>query len=384
MSRKLMIRAVAISATGALAIGFVLQSLPPAAQYHAPLTVAASLLPQPDATQILADIALAPQPDTPPAAVLAITPETVVELAAFTPDDVPAFAPAATLPVPPGHTVVLAQAFSPRVLEALPEFALATGDVAQPAAAIFLAALDLVRTRPEGVPSVLPVQPVADRCVPQIDLVPMPSAMMTLYVHAPCNAGARLVLRYAGLALTVRTDADGMGSFSLPALEHDARVSIAFPDGTQHEARARVDGLAAYDRVAVQWQGNDAFALHAFEFGADFGAPGHVWAEAPATPEAEGGFLMRLGDASVHWPLMAEVYSFPAGHSAVAGVVELEVEAVVNAATCGREMLGEVLETYGGGPVSVSEVTLAMPDCDGPDGFLVLKNLLPTLTIAAN
>mgnify|MGYP006147623581 CR=1 FL=1 len=58
------------------------------------------------------------------------------------------------------------------------------------------------------------------------------------------------------------------------------------------------------------------------------------------------------------------------------------VEAAVTEATCGRELLGETL-TSRGGAVEVAELTLAMPDCAAAGDILVLKNLVPEMTLAA-
>ena len=48
----------------------------------------------------------------------------------------------------------------------------------------------------------------------------------------------------------------------------------------------------------------------------------------------------------------------------------------------GRELLGETIMTLAG-DVYITELTLAMPDCEAVGDILVLKNLLTDLTIAA-
>ena len=92
-----------------------------------------------------------------------------------------------------------------------------------------------------------------------------------------------------------------------------------------------------------------------------------------------GGFLTLLGDSTAKNPLLAEVYTYPADPAAKPEII---VESAVTDATCGRELLGETLNAIGG-QVFVTELTLAMPDCSGIGDFMVLKNLVLDLNIAA-
>ncbi len=123
--------------------------------------------------------------------------------------------------------------------------------------------------------------------------------------------------------------------------------------------------------------------MNAFENGADYGDAGHVSSNNPHTPltgvPPAGGYVTMLGDDAVMMPMLAEIYTFPAGGTANADVV---VEAIVTDATCGRTLRGETVMTLAG-KANVTELTLAMPDCDGVGDILVLKNLVTDLTIAA-
>jgi hypothetical protein len=116
--------------------------------------------------------------------------------------------------------------------------------------------------------------------------------------------------------VTGRTSALGRLEMALPALAEEAQVTVALPGPATVSARVTVPDLPDYDRVAVQWQGADSFQLHAYEFGAAHGTAGHVSGADPADPQRAtdgiGGFLTVLGDSSTDWPLLAEVYSFPA------------------------------------------------------------------------
>lgn len=220
-------------------------------------------------------------------------------------------------------------------------------------------------------------------CSVTLDLVPETHAMIGVTLLAACHENERVILQHAGLAVTAMTTASGALFTGLPGLESDATVTAIFVDGTRVEAQVALPELAALRRFGVQWQGDDAFQLHAFEAGAAYGQPGDLSAANPRTP-SDGlkpgqGFITLLGDPAAPAPLMAEIYTFPADPAAKADVV---VEAGVNKATCGREILGETLASLGG-KATVTELTVAMPECDAVGDYLVLKNLAPQMNIAA-
>lgn len=228
-----------------------------------------------------------------------------------------------------------------------------------------------------------PAELAATKCLLTFDLMAEPSAMIGLTLIAPCHENERVVVKHAGLVVSARTTASGSLFTSIPAMDAGGAVEVLFSDGETASAAIKMPEIAAMRRFAVQWQADDAFQIHAFENGASYSQPGHVSAADPHRPAAgipaKGGFLVQLGDPSSTLPLVAEVYSFPVDPSARVDVV---VEAEVTAETCGRELLGETLTSIGG-KVKVTDLTLAMPDCDGVGDFLVLKNLVPDMKIAA-
>lgn len=220
----------------------------------------------------------------------------------------------------------------------------------------------------------------ADACAPVLDLIAEPDAMIGITLIAPCQPDARVVLSHAGLTVTARATATGSVFTSIPALDDAGEVTVLFPDGSRATATVAIADLAGLDRFAVQWQADDALSLNAFADGAGYGDAGH----ATATPFADlavgdsvVGKVMSFGDATVALPLMAQVYTFPAGDRPA-----LTVEAEVTATTCGREVLGETLESSGG-RVEPQELTLPMPECDALGQFLVLNIPAPDLTLAA-
>ena len=216
----------------------------------------------------------------------------------------------------------------------------------------------------------------ADPCPVTLDLMADPGAMIGLTLLAPCHPGERVVLRHAGLAVTVTTTANGSVFLALPALETEAVVEARLADGTELSDSVTVADLAALRRFGVQWQGNDAFQVYGIEPAGTISAANPGTAPVVNLPLA-GGFLTRLGDPAARTPLLAEIYTFPGTSPA-----EVVVEAAVTPATCGREILGETLVSVGG-TVRVTDLTLAMPECDAVGDFLVLNNLAPDLTLAA-
>lgn len=215
----------------------------------------------------------------------------------------------------------------------------------------------------------------APDCTPRLTALPAPGATIDLILLAPCIPDAAVVVRHAGLAVSARTSASGSLFLTLPAMEGAGAVEVRLPDGAAAEAAVPVD-LAGLRRIALQWQAPDAFQLHAFEGGADYGTPGHVW---EGRVEAAAGAFVRLGDADVPQALLAEVYTFP---PAGGPPVRVTAEAEVTAQTCGRDMLGEGLSV---GPMGLErvEITLAMPACDAVGDFLVLNIPEPRPTLAA-
>ena len=150
-------------------------------------------------------------------------------------------------------------------------------------------------------------------------------------------------------------------------------------DGTKTEAALEVPEAADFRRFGVQWQGEDAFQVNAYQNGASFGAAGHIYGVQPGLAADAGGFLQTLGDPAAPMPLLAEIYTYPARQT----LVEMVVEAAVTPQTCGREMLGETIMA-GAGQVLLTELTVSMPDCSAVGDFLVLSNLALDVTLAAN
>ncbi|WP_420014177.1 hypothetical protein [Tateyamaria sp.] len=216
----------------------------------------------------------------------------------------------------------------------------------------------------------------------------MPGAMVNLMLSAPCAANERLTIHHNGLMFTEATGADGMLDVVVPALTEQAVFIMAFSNGDGAVAQTVIDDLYGYDRVALQWRGQAGFQLHAREFGADYGATGHIWAG--VEPDVAGmiggqhGFLMQLGNRDVAQPLVAEVYTFPTSKTAQDGTIDLSVEAEVTTQNCGLEVEAQSIEMTENGNLKTQDLTLAVPGCDAVGSFLVLNNLVSDLKVASN
>lgn len=162
---------------------------------------------------------------------------------------------------------------------------------------------------------------------------------------------------------------------------------LSYASGDGAIAQAEVPSLAFYDRTALQWRGESGLQLHAREMGAEYFADGHIWSGAQGSVEAaargEGGFLTRLGDAAAPEPLLAEVYSFPAGTAQTNGDVSLSVEAEITSANCARDIAAQTLHWQSEGALATRELALAMPECDAVGDFLVLDDVVRDIEVAA-
>lgn len=291
---------------------------------------------------------------------------------------------AETTPAKPAADPALAAPRLPAVVATVPEAPAKPATVVETAPVKLPVPAAVVEAAPAKPAIVPPVEVAADPCPVTLDLNKSENAMITLMLTAPCHPAERVVLKHAGLAVSAQTLASGALVASLPALEQDATIEVLFKDGTATEATLMVPEIAATRRFAVQYQADDAFQLHAFEDDAGYGGPGHVSGATPHLPAAgvpgKGGFLTLLGDSTTDLPLLAEVYTYPADPAQKPEVV---VEAAVTKTACGREILGETITSFGG-TVDIGDLTVAMPECDAVGDYLVLKNLVPDLNIAAN
>ena len=373
MSRKRLIVTTAGTVTCALAIGFVMQQGSPAPGNPAPQKIDRVALSEP------APVVAAPmQAPEPPVDVLADAPATVtrestVDLAAVAPGIVAVSDDAA------------AEMLEPAGLEGI---VLTSVNVIPAIDAVARPVIDRVAFEPAITDSDTPLSAPADPAMPRLGCEihataqAAPMAMVTISIEAPCNRNERLTIHHTGMIFTAATSAEGRYQASVPALAEAAVFVAQFDSGDGAVMAADIPDLNGLDRIALQWSGRAGFQIHAREFGAAYGAAGHVWSGS-AVPADGGGTLVRLGDGDALNPNIVEIYTFPTGQATRSGTVAVTVEAEVTDTNCGRDIAAQSIELHGQGPARTQDLVLSMPDCSAVGDFLVLNNLVDDLKIAA-
>ncbi|OIQ33213.1 MAG: hypothetical protein BM562_02205 [Alphaproteobacteria bacterium MedPE-SWcel] len=219
-------------------------------------------------------------------------------------------------------------------------------------------------------------------CPMEMNLTAMPGALVQVEIIAPCHAGERFGLHHAGMIMTQGLDLSGHFNGIVPVLTEYAVVIADFVSGSDLQSAIQVEDLRSFDRIALQWQGDSGMELHALEFGAFYGEPGHVWR---GSSVGEGtGRVLSIGDAEQAVPQLVQVYSLPTAEAPHHGAgVAISVEAEITTANCDRLWNAQLFERRAG-QLSIRDLSLSMPDCSATGDFLVLNNLVETLKIAAN
>ena len=229
-----------------------------------------------------------------------------------------------------------------------------------------------------------PEQTASAACAIWVVVIPAEAAMLDTSVYAPCDRGAEVQISHAGLSFDTLIGDDGQLLLAIPALVDDATITVTLDDGRSQSDTTYVSDLAEHARVALQWAGPAELALHAYEFGAEYGQDGHIWAENPKTPGGrEHGFLTSLGHAAIDGGRLMQVYSYPSGPSSRSGEVALEIEVPITAASCGAPLEAVSVELNAAVAVQQQDIRIEMPGCDDTGGYLVLPGVLPALQIAA-
>lgn len=213
-------------------------------------------------------------------------------------------------------------------------------------------------------------------CAIDAQLSALPAAMLSLVLHAPCDAGEPVAIGQGALLLAQPLGPDGRLELALPALRADAGVTLAMADGRTVQLTARVPDFDLYQRVVVGWTGPAVLDLHAFAGGAGWNEPGHVRAGGPVS--AVTGFVQAFGDADPGGQ-QTRIYTYPVGIGAASGHVAIEANLAVTAETCGRPFVARVTAILGAAATRQRQIEVAMPDCGGPVGFIAIPDLLPLL-----
>jgi hypothetical protein len=215
-------------------------------------------------------------------------------------------------------------------------------------------------------------RPESDGCAPTMALSAADQAMIKVGIHAPCDAGERVVIRHSGISFTAQMGLDGRLSLILPALEPEALVAAYFEGSAVALGTVAVPDVMHQSRFAFQMPYPVRFELRAKE-----GDTIHVGG-ANMSGRATSGRIVTLGSDDVAQPLFAQVYTFPGIDLASS---KLSVEIRFTDQTCSRTFLAETRVSQGG-TVTSQTLPIAVPMCGTAGDILVLKNLVPEPTLA--
>ena len=229
----------------------------------------------------------------------------------------------------------------------------ATADASQPAAtAVAPTRLAVAASAPRDP---VATAPTASPCEPaKIASEPLDGGRMLVRVGTPCRAEQSIRFGYGGASVVRKLDGAGRLELTLDLFAGTASpIEIVFEDGTSRELPARASDLDKLEKIALIWRAPVDLDLHAFEYGATFGQPGHVWAEAPSSALAAReqvaagrrgrGFLSRADNGQGSGQGSGdkiEVYTFFRYPDQPAGIVSIAIDFatrgdVPSGATCG-------------------------------------------------
>jgi hypothetical protein len=206
-------------------------------------------------------------------------------------------------------------------------------------------------------------------CTPSLDARLSVDALIAVVIDAPCHPDTRLVISHNDLAFSAFTQHDGSYSAYIPALSTLAQIDVFLSDDVFLKTILDVPEAADHLRVAIQWNGQAPFALHAYHAGAGYGDLGHVHAAKPFDPQQEDAFLISLGENRGPDPMVAEIYSVPVSVSSQSRV---EVELQFREADCGQDFSAFLSDTRNTKSATLKELTFAAPECPTDAGMLVM------------
>ena len=205
---------------------------------------------------------------------------------------------------------------------------------------------------PAALPEPAPLVAEVPACPVTLDLFAGDAATLSLSLTAPCRPNQGFVLRHVGIAITFQTNSMGSFFLDLPALDARGEVSLRFADGTETSAAVPLPDITAYRRLALQWLEGDTFTL------------------------TGDGPVTSLGEKATVLPMYAQIITLPAPDAPLA------IEAPITPTSCGREAMAVAVYSEAG-RITLSDLSVALPECDDEGGFVVLNNPVPDMKLAA-
>ena len=220
---------------------------------------------------------------------------------------------------------------------------------------------------------------------PSIAVLPLAGGRTQFSITDPCRAGQMVTFTYVGVPFQRKVDGAGRLDFILDCFAGDGSpVEIGFQDGSTFSRNAVARDMGRISKVSVLWSANVNLDIHAFEYAASFGKPGHVWAAAPSSPEdarsvarAEGrgrGFISHVSDGG-NVGSHLEVYTFWHHRRQDRGVIRLALDfasrgSMPQGENCGSGRMAEVeflvLRLSRGGEFSRTEGVFQRAACGAP------------------
>lgn len=220
---------------------------------------------------------------------------------------------------------------------------------------------------------------------PSIAVLPLAGGRTQFSITDLCRAGQMVTFTYVGVPFQRKVDGAGRLDFILDCFAGDGSpVEIGFQDGSTFSRNAVARDMGRISKVSVLWSANVNLDIHAFEYAASFGKPGHVWAAAPSSPEdarsvarAEGrgrGFISHVSDGG-NVGSHLEVYTFWHHRRQDRGVIRLALDFASRGSTpqgenCGSGRMAEVeflvLRLSRGGEFSRTEGVFQRAACGAP------------------
>lgn len=155
---------------------------------------------------------------------------------------------------------------------------------------------------------------------PALSLSPEGGGLTQISFESSCRAGELVSITYADATFVERLDADGRMKATVDCFAGDAApITIFFEDGTSVVRQPVTDDLTKYSKVAILWSNSVDLDLHAFEYAAAVGDPGHVWSRVPlsfeeararAKQEKRGHGFLSTASAGRSIGMNVEVYTF--------------------------------------------------------------------------
>jgi hypothetical protein len=129
-----------------------------------------------------------------------------------------------------------------------------------------------------------------------IAIAALPAGQAGLELTSACRAEEEVQIRYAGFEFFRRLNKEGKLEFVFDCIVGaDEPAQFTFLDGSTAQRSISTRDLDQVTKVAVVWRGAVNLDLHAFEYAAEFGHSGHVWAGAPSSPQEAQAAAQRDG-----------------------------------------------------------------------------------------